>query len=307
MSTHLNDRGTKKRSGAEIVINSETYFAPSEIVDFYQSQIEASPLLAKMYTDGFTIPDIAQFKVIQNFTRVELEKNVNFYSNGLSRKTKTLLICFCGASNRMGLTAPSFLQRLDANRFDVLMLVDPLSSHFRFGISGFGNCLPELADNIQKRCLADEYDRVCALGHSMGALVALRYSQYGRCDRAIAIAPSLVDDTFRVFLNHEAVDAFDPLCACRFDKVQNPTIVFSEGNHKDKIFSESLGRALKARLYCLPNATGHATLLEAYRLRRTKGLLDLLLLPTLPEHVLHEAVPVDLPEDKTREPDLYFA
>ena len=300
MLTHPNNPLMDNRSGAEIIINSETYFAPAELVDYYHSIIEPVPMLAKMYTDGFTIPDFCQFKVIQDYVRVELEPNVNFYSNGGNRNKKTLLVCFCGASNRIGITTASFLQRLDADRFDVVMLIDAASTHFRYGISGFGRCLEEVVENTVDRCFANEYDCVYTLGHSMGALVALRYSQYARCDRSIAIAPALIDDTYRVFANRETVDAFDPLCACRFDKVQNPIIAFSGGNEEDKIFSKHLAGVLNAKLYSLPNATGHPTLLEAYRLNRAKGLLDTLLSPTLPDNGS-----VDVPEDRVREPSLY--
>lgn len=273
-----------------------------ELVDYYNSIIESVPLLVKMYADGFTIPDFSQFKVIQDYVREKLEPNVNFYSNCGNRNTKTLLVCFCGVGNQIGITAASFLQRIDANRFDVVMLIDPSSSHFRNGISGFCDGLPDVIEDIQRRCFTDEYDSVYALGHSMGALVAMRYSQYARCDRSIAIAPSIMDDTVRVFLNNETVEAFDPLCACRFDQAQNPVVVHSDGNQMDGAFSRHLASVLNARLYSLANAAGHPTMLEAYRLNRAKGLLDVLLSPTLPKDIL-----IDLPEDKVREPSLYLS
>ncbi len=291
-----------KRTDRKIVIHAETYFAPIEFTDYYNSIKKCRPLLAKKYDDSFTMSDFSNFKVLQNYKRTELAEDVNFYSNGQSHEAKTLLVCFCGVGKRVGITAPSFLQRIDAERFDVVMLSDAACNHFRQGITGFGSSFQEVVENIEKYCFTHEYESVFSLGNSMGALVALRYSQYARCDRSIAIAPRIVDDTYRVFLDKQEVQAFDPLCHCRFDQVQNPVVVYSECNEKDEMYSKQLASIMDAKLFSLNNAVKHRTLLEAHRLNRAKGLLDMLLAPALPTDAS-----LDFNEDRIREPRLYVS
>jgi hypothetical protein len=293
------------REAAQTIIHSETYYAPQELVDYYQSVIDPMPLLAQMFSDGFTVPDFKRFNKIQNYKRTEFAKNANFYSNGGQKNNKTLLVCFCGARDRIGITAPAFLQRLDADKYDVLMLIDAKVTHFRSGICGFGSNFLELVRNVEISCCVDEYDRVFALGHSMGAFVALRYSQYARCDRAIAIAPSPLNDTYRLFGKKEEIQAFDPLCACFSDRVKNPVIVYSERHDEDRFLSEGMARQLCAGLYYLPNSSDHPTLSEAYKLNRAKGLLNTVLSQNFDLSYRGYARPIDLQEDNVAEPNLY--
>lgn len=121
-------------------------------------------------------------------------EGVSFYTAGGARADKTLLVCFTGASGRPMLPLPVFLQHLDAQRTDLLLLRYPRGPGFRQGLRSLGDTLEASIDRLGVLMPTSDYRRVVALGTSGGGLPALLTATRLGFDAALCVGASHPDD-----------------------------------------------------------------------------------------------------------------
>jgi hypothetical protein len=163
----------------------EDVFAPQAYLDLVRALVQSDAKNALALKQSDVTRDLARQKDVQLFVRQEISEGVNFYSSGSDRRHKHLLICFTGIHSRMAMPTPSFLQRIDADLLDVVILSDPTRNHFRLGCPGFGVSFPTLVDAIDKTFVTKDYLSVKTMGVSMGGLPAIRYGIISQCERSI--------------------------------------------------------------------------------------------------------------------------
>lgn len=84
---------------------------------------------------------------IKRYVRTDLAPNASLFS--AQAGAKTLIVGFCGAKLRLLMPIAMMLQSLDDNRYDALILADPLRLHFDRGVEGFADSMPALARRIE--------------------------------------------------------------------------------------------------------------------------------------------------------------
>lgn len=101
---------------------------------------------------------------------------------------KTLLICFAGAGSRQLIVPnPALLQHVDATRFDVLVIAEPLKQGYRLGVPLLGSNITEVVHWLGRQGLIGNYDRVRTLGCSAGGHAAIIAACYLQAELGISV------------------------------------------------------------------------------------------------------------------------
>lgn len=80
------------------------------------------------------------------------------------------------------------LQHIDAHRFDVLMISDPLASAFRTGIPFMGGSVTEVVDWVANLPWLKDYDGLRVMGGSAGAYPAMLAGRRLSADLTVGIS-----------------------------------------------------------------------------------------------------------------------
>lgn len=104
------------------------------------------------------------------FLRVPVVRDVWLFSKGGERSGKTLIIAFTGNADRLMMPTPTFMQHLDADAVDVLLLVDRTKEGYRRGLAGTAESIEDLILALPKLGQTQRYRRVVTAGTSGGGL-----------------------------------------------------------------------------------------------------------------------------------------
>src|SRR5690606_19434935 len=118
------------------------------------------------------------------FSRKRISRSACFYT--ANRGARTLLVALCGNRRRPGVPTSFFLQMLNEDLYDVLLLSDDGRLHYDKGVKGFSRSLLDTARQI--RTLADHrgHEKIITFGTSMGGPPALRIGLLLQAERAIS-------------------------------------------------------------------------------------------------------------------------
>lgn len=105
---------------------------------------------------------------------------------------KTLVVGFSG--NRMRLLMPTFrfLNEIDPESCDVLLMIDHTRNLFFKGLSGFGDSPAAVAAHLEQFSARQGYKRLIAVGTSGGSLAALHIGISGNFDVVASVAPASI-------------------------------------------------------------------------------------------------------------------
>lgn len=107
------------------------------------------------------------------FERRRMSHSVSLYQHPQSEPGRELLICATGAARRMMVPIPVFLQHLDAQRFDVLLLQDRRRDSYQTGLLGTPTRqLSEIPGWLSASGWLDAYPTVRVAGVSGGGFLA---------------------------------------------------------------------------------------------------------------------------------------
>jgi hypothetical protein len=179
----------------------------------------------------FAIARLLQQRSAARYLRYELGRYVSFYS--ANRGASTLIIAFCGNAFRLMMPISHFLQMIDEDRYDVLILSDIQRRHFDAGVAGFANSLLEMLTRLKSFVDARAYRRLIAYGTSMGGLPALRAGLWLGADRAVSVGGGCCKHPPRLTRAASEIRAFDLLCACRRTADVPTVIVYAAKNRLD--------------------------------------------------------------------------
>ena len=179
-------------------------------------------------------------------------KQTAFYIPGREQLPKRLWIAFSG-NGSLALDWTSILARYPANG-DAFLLIDYPGYGKNTGYPTIGNtraaanaALHALAERLHVR---EDQLVLCAIGHSLGAAVALDFAANHEVQRVIAIAPftSLRDEAATVVgrpLSHLLIENYDNVASLAEVKSRNPNVraaIFHGVN--DGVIPMQMGRQL---------------------------------------------------------------
>ncbi len=133
---------------------------------------------------------------------------------------KRLYILISGAGGQHFLPLAYLLDQLPAGPKDVMVLRDSPRHHFLLGHDGLGATTHEIAVALRGRYHADSYRHVSVIGISLGALPALRIAEHLGAQIAVSLSGLFLTDVLTLrHMRRRGVTAFDPLCACRPQRI----------------------------------------------------------------------------------------
>lgn len=205
---------------------------------------------------------------------LRLESEVRYarlYSTpGTSRQR--LLVAFTGSANRLMMPLPIFMQALPRNT-DLLILYDPLKSHYRSGIWDGDRTLWDLRSILAP--VTRSYGDTIALGTSGGGLPALRFSKHAELRRGMSFGGRLIDDTLRILRREIVPPAYDPLCACDEARSTEVILVHAADNVQDALAARCASVAASSHMISLAGRSNHGILWDVQRMERLPDLLEM--------------------------------
>jgi hypothetical protein len=209
----------------------------------------------------------------QAYRRHELHPNITIYTNeSVSRERKNLVIGFSGAAGQLMFPTPAFLQYLDSDRYDVVILRDRLKHAYALGIPPYADRFWPLVEKLADELHATSYRRVYPFGTSIGGLPALRCGLLLKTESAAAAGaqfayypPHLERDSY--------VPSFDPLCDCNATTKTTLLCYHSTNYPADEQSADILERTLK--IVRVPiEAPGHAFLRQLFERGQLRAFYD---------------------------------
>lgn len=208
-------------------------------------------------------------KPAQRYERDDLSPDVVFYRGEGSPAEKSLIVTFCGRSQRPNMAWSLYLQYLPSNLFDVAILCDRSNNHYNDGIAGYA---PDML-SLQRRLSADlqfaSYRRVFLYGTSSGGLPAIRVGLLAGAHRSIAVGGVFAWPIYRLTQGQE-FQTFDPICACNAGH-KGKVLVIHASNQRDLVGAKLVERVLNAKRIRVTTTTDHNV---NHQLYLAGGLMD---------------------------------
>lgn len=184
-------------------------------------------------------------KPAQRYEREDLSPDVVFYRGAGNPAEKSLIVTFCGRSQRPNMSWSLFLQYLPSNLFDVAILCDRTNNHYNDGIAGYA---PDML-SLQRRLSADlqftSYRRVFLYGTSSGGLPAIRMGLLAGAHSSIAVGGVFAWPIYRLTQGQD-FQTFDPICACYAER-RGKVLLIHASNERDLSGARQAERVLGAK------------------------------------------------------------
>lgn len=245
------------RRAEKVLVDIETVLSPREVEDFVSRVENSDHPMRDTVLRRPSVVDLRKQRKVQAFKRLSISEEVMFFSDGTAPADKELLICFGGLGGRLGIATCNFLQLIDAQRFDVIVLRDPGRSRFRAGAGGFAPDFLSLVRAIDQRFLPSRYKRVVTWGNSMGSAAAAQYAVLAGAERAISVGPRPLADALNLIQREPVPGAFDPLCDCMKHKPLRALWVYGEHEAEDRLGAEVLSTCGGGRRLVIPYIKAH--------------------------------------------------
>src|SRR5262245_53644377 len=196
-----------------------------------------------------------------DFERRGLLPGATRYTAGGDTTGKTLIIGFTGHFHRLMLPTPWFLDCLNPDLYDVVVLRDFVREQFALGIPGLGGDFLAVLEGLRQRLDLRAYRNTIALGTSGGGVPALLAAIALRLGKGIAIGPQ----DFPQFINRITAlglaDApYSALLASRVERCPELAIAFGADNPVDAKAAAALAARVQAELRPVKRCGNHAVL-----------------------------------------------
>lgn len=236
----------------------EDILTPQEYVALRQHLTD--PELAALYAKRSVTRALAG-QVPQAYRRNRIAPDVLHFSDpDHPSSAKTLLIGFAGRLGRLMIPNVGFIQCLPANDFDILILADPGTRHFRSGLTGYGDSFRGLVEAVARDFPRERYRRTVAIGASMGGLPSVWYGLMAGANRTICIGGRAAWDVTRMLEGDGPAHAYDPICACIAEPHPEIVFVYAQDHAIDRIQAGHFARILGAQTLPIPGVRNHSPL-----------------------------------------------
>jgi hypothetical protein len=230
-----------------IQIELENTASPIEAISYIQTQRNKDKALNAVL-DKTEKMMLQASDEIKKFKRRKVSKNVSFYST--EKPKEHLLICFCGRANRLMMPIPVFLQYINDEIYDVLILMDPSGLCFHSGIPELGENLKESIDELENIISISNYQNITTFGTSGGGCASLFLGVYLNAKQAISIGGRHPDNY--TVTNTKLIEKglsgkeFDQLISKNINNSSTQIqLVFAENNISDKMSAQTFSTKFK--------------------------------------------------------------
>jgi len=199
---------------------------------------------AASWRGSYILKELHQ-KPAQTYERHDLAPDVVFFRGDGQRAQKTLIVTFCGRSQRPNMAWSLYLQYLPSELFDVAILCDRTNNHYNDGIVGYA---PDML-SLQRRLAMDlqfaSYRRLVCYGTSSGGLPAIRMGLLAGAHRSIAVGGVYAWPLYRL-QQGQKFQTFDPICAC-YARRRGQVLLIHGSNERDLIGARQAEKVLRAK------------------------------------------------------------
>jgi acyl-CoA synthetase (AMP-forming)/AMP-acid ligase II/acyl carrier protein len=184
---------------------------------------------------------------------------------------KDLIVAFGGMSRRLMVPTYNILGNLDAEKFDLLFLIDNHRCHYERGIDGMGGNIKDVAASIGSFVLRHKYREVIALGTSSGGLPAVYVGLANRWSRVVTIGADNLG-----FERHRRTSAMlQDLSTVPAVGTTTIRACYGAENRRDRDAAAALARMFpEVILVEEPKCTSHNLLWYMYKRSKLRSFLD---------------------------------
>jgi hypothetical protein len=247
----------RERDLWRLQLQAEDALLPRELARL----VELAPLLPRPVQSWLgRIAVLGQFgdAAPQRFSRKHLAPNICLYGDpAVPRRTKALVIAFCGNGNRLMMPIACVLQHLPSDKCDILILRDTKRTHFS-ALPPYARSMVELIGRVAAEVEADRYRKNYCYGTCSGGFAALRAGLLLKADRAVAVSGSFPWHPRRLLEEPEnALPAFDPLCNCHGRAGTTIVCAYGAESAKDREAATLLGQIRPVTHIAAPDVAEH--------------------------------------------------
>lgn len=178
-----------------------------------------------------------------------------FYRGGGSPAEKSLIVTFCGRSQRPNMAWSLYLQYLPSDLFDVAILCDRTNNHYNDGIAGYARDMLSLQRRLSADLQFASYRRVFLYGTSSGGLPAIRVGLLAGAHSSIAVGGVFAWPIYRLTQGQD-FQTFDPICACYAER-RGKVLLIHASNERDLTGARQAERVLGARRIRVTTTSDH--------------------------------------------------
>ena len=183
----------------QALVRLEAKLTPQEIEKLFEAYNQ-DQLLPKNTSENFRLAVDSWFyeirssmfntglSALQVFRFKRIAPAVKFYSNGENPDSKTLIVGFCPLGIQMlDLPTPVILQHLDADQYDLMLVVEAKGEDYESGLPYVGKNEIEIIDWLSSYPDLKKYKSIRTLGSSAGAYLAILAAYRLQADVCLSI------------------------------------------------------------------------------------------------------------------------
>jgi hypothetical protein len=243
------------------VFELEDQYTPPQLRELLPQLGALTGNAAEACRTSFILQEL-HMKPAENYRREDLGPDVVFYRGEGDRDQKSLIVTFCGRSQRPNMARSLFLQYLPSHLFDVAILCDRANNHYNDGIAGYASDMLSLQRRLVTDLQPDAYRRFYCYGTSSGGLPAIRVGLLAGADRSIAVGGVFAWPIYRL-TQGQSFQAFDPICAC-YAEHRGRVVLIHASNERDLIGARQAEKILKAKRIRVTTTADHNTNHQLY-------------------------------------------
>jgi len=246
----------------------EDQYTPSQLAELMPLLEGLTGCAAEACRTSFILGDLRRQQP-QRYLREDLAPDVVFYRGSGSTEHKSLIVTFCGRSQRPNMAWSLYLQYLPSDLFDVAILCDRANNHYNDGISGYAPDMLSLQRRLASELHFTTYRRLFCYGTSSGGLPAIRVGLLAGAHSSIAVGGVFAWPIYRLTQGQD-FQSFDPICACYAER-RGKVLVIHASNERDLIGARRAERILKAKRIRVTSTSDHNV---NHQLYLAGGLMD---------------------------------
>ncbi len=243
------------------VFSLEDQYTPRELSEILPLLAELPGSAAEALRKSFILGELHR-KLPQNYRREHVGRDVVLFRGEGQANQKSLIVTFCGRSQRPNMAWSLYLQYLPSQLFDVVILCDRANNHYYDGIADYA---PDML-SLQRRLATDlrfaVYRRLYCYGTSSGGLPAIRFGLLAGADRSVAVGGVFAWPIYRL-TQGQNFQAFDPICACNA-KRRGQVLLIHASNERDLEGARQAERILGAKRIRVTTTADHNTNHQLY-------------------------------------------
>jgi hypothetical protein len=217
---------------------------------------------------------VSGIKSPQLFKREAIKKFIKLFKG--ASKNKKLLVCFTGLAQRMMVPLPSFLQHVNSNEIDVLLITYPKKTGFRSGLKGSTNSFDDFIEDLNVMIQTSQYDEIFSIGVSGGGLPAILCALKLNFEAAISFSGGNPEDVrWTEALGYK----LEKLIETYLNKNRSKpilTLVYGEDSQDDMLAAKRTAELLKVQKVVIRSNKGKVGHVSLYPLMMAGKLISFL-------------------------------